>query len=154
MLILDWVRELGLPGDANRLRLTDVKRFVFGERYFIEMADGRCYQDNDLERLLSVITDEFNTHNTTLLLKTGTDDHPERAHALMQIAPPRITASDPLGQRGDTALEVIPMFGGVFTASSGVLPVPQIEAIVASVREAVTFYNLSGDWTKYRKENL
>lgn len=154
MLILDWVQALGLPCEAARLRLSSVKRFVFGERYYVEMDDGRIYQDNDLERVLTMMRDEFNLHNTTLLLKTGRDDHPEHAYALVQIASGSPTAKDPLGQRSQRVLQVLPMFSGVFSAASGVLPTPDIDAVVASVRDAITFYNLSGDWEQFKKDNL
>lgn len=154
MLIVDWVSSLGLPCEASRLRLPDVKRFVFGEFYAIEMSDGRSYQDNDLERILQVMHDEFHIHNTTLLLRTGNDDHPEKVYPLVQLVSHGASRSDPLGQRTSRVLQVLPMFNSVFSAASGVLPAPDIEAVVASVRDAVTFYNLSGDWTQYKKDNL
>ena len=146
MLLVDWVRSLGLPFDARRLQLGMVQRFVFGERYAVEMADGRVYEDADLDRMLQMVHDEFMSYNVMQLLHKG--EVTDGCYMKLQIGTTRPTARDPLGQNSDRVLEVIPVsLEHIATAGS-------VAENIERIRQAVTFYNLSGDWTQYHKENL
>lgn len=154
MLLIEWARQLGLPiirEHPEGLSLDNILRFVFGERYVIQMKDGRSYEDKNLEAILEVMADEFRVYNTTLLLQQGTADaglFPKVE--LLNIGGNIMT--DPLGNRKSLSLCVSVVTG---RPSSTVLPPPDIEAVVTMVREAVTMYSLVGDWgDNHRKDNL
>jgi hypothetical protein len=138
MLLAEWLKELGAPmnpGEVARSSLTDIKGFIFSEdAYFVEMHDSRKYQDNDLVRLLSMIRDEFHTHNTTAILKGG-----ERLHPQIEFP----------FQKGKQQMFVRPV---VWTAA---IPPPDLDLILEQLERNVTYFNLSGSFQPpMHKDNL
>lgn len=152
MLLTSWAHEIGLPtprgGDHGSL--DQILRFVFGEHYLIQMRDGRSFEDKTLEPILAIMADEFRVHNTTMVLQGN-------AHMLKEGFYPKVEmlavganiVTSPLGSAKDVSLVV-----SVVQGWDNPLPPPDIEGIVEMVREKVTFFSLTGEWTIYKKDNL
>lgn len=138
MTLAEWLKELGTPANQGNVAyssLADIKGFVFTEdAYFIEMTDGRTYQDNDLDRFLSMIRDEFTTYNTTAILKGSDRRHPQVEYPF---------------QKGKQQMFVRPV---VWTA---VVPPPDLDPFIEMIERNVTFFNLTGSFQpSMNKDNL
>lgn len=150
MLLCEWVAELGLPCDRSRMHLGQVQRFIFGERYAVEMTDGRVYEDKDLDRLLEVVHSEFTAHNNAVIIGTGITNHPDILEPHMEVR--SIGARRGIGRADQRSLCIVPMMiGRLPTALRNAV---NMDELVTVVRDAITFYNLSGDWTSFKKDNL
>lgn len=143
MLLRTWLDEQGITSLA-RASLAEVEYFAFGEdAYYVRMRAGNTFQDNDLERMLSVIKDEFVAVNTTVLL---------RQHGHMFI--PSVSYEAPLQRVGlaprrNTELRITAKEGG-----RGGFETFDIETFIDNVRQCVTVFNVSGEWTNFRRPNL
>lgn len=157
MMLTQWVTELGLPFERSRMTLDRVQRFVFGETYYVEMQDGRCYEDKDLERLLGMMREEFTVYDNTAILQSTS--HTVRPHIELRDLSTRPGRG--IGHMNRRSLCVIPVLVSPESilvnpgTSAGVWAFePLIENLDTVVRDAVTFYNLSGEWTMFKKDNL
>lgn len=134
MLLREWVLQTGAPS-AERVSLSDIKHFAFGEdAYYIEVMDGRKYQDNDLDRMLQLIYDEFNASRTTATLKGA-----GRVLSPMMEFP---------FTKGKPEMHIRPV------EWTGVLPPPDLDVFIETMRQQITWFNLSGKWTNFAKDNL
>lgn len=132
MLLREWLAQTGARS-IERVALTDIKHFAFGEDYYIEVMDGRKFQDNDLDRMLELIYDEFNASKTTAMLKGG------RVLSPMMEFP--FVAGKPV-------MHVRPV---EWTSQ---LPAPDLDVFIETMRQQITWFNLSGKWTNFGKDNL
>lgn len=134
MLLRDWLQQLGARS-VERSSLGEIQHFEFGEdRYVVKMQDGRQYQDNDLERILSVIRDEFHTYNTTALLKGRQQMHPAVEYPFV---------------KGKQQMHIRPV---VWTAA--VTP-PDLDLWIEQIERNVTYFNLTGRFQPpMAKDNL
>jgi hypothetical protein len=135
MLLREWLLEIGARS-TERTTLSDIKGFVFTEdAYFVEMHDGRTFQDNDLSRILSLIRDEFRTNNTTSTLRGfGQPMHPAIEFPF---------------QKGKQQMFVRPV---VWT---NVIPPPELDLVIEMLERNVTFFNLTGSFQPtMKKDNL
>lgn len=135
MLLRQWLEELGARS-VERATLKDIKHFTFGEdAYTVEMQDGRVYQDNDLDRILTVIRDELNVHNNNVLLKGQGD----RMHPAIEYP----------FSKGKQIMVVRPV---VWTAS---VPPPELDLLLEQLQQNITYFNLTGQFTPpMKKDNL
>jgi hypothetical protein len=147
MLLTSWQRGLGLPVRGDKSSLDQILRFVFGERYLIQMKDGRSFEDRNLGMMLEIMADEFRVYNTTSLLHGGSWDIGIFPKVELLAVASNITQG--IGNRKDVSLVVSTVEGW-----KGMLPPPTIEGVVDMVRHSVTMYSLTGDWDTYKKENL
>ena len=134
MLLRQWLEELGVPRPTN-VSLGTIQQFEFGEdRYVVKMQDGREYQDNDLDRILSMIRDEFHTQNMTAILKGGPRMHPSIEYPFV---------------KGKPQLHIRPV---VWTAA---VPPPELDLMIATLAHNITFFNLTGQFQQpMAKDNL
>lgn len=135
MLLRQWLQELGMPGaERSPLALKDIHYFDFGEDRYVIKTQDREFQDNNLERLLSVLRDEFHTHNMTAILKGGERLHPSVEYPFAQ---------------GKQFMRVRPV---VWTA---VVPPPDLDNLIEALERNITFFNLTGQFQQpYCKDNL
>lgn len=109
--------------------LQQVRAFVFGEYYLIELHNGKKFDVRDFETILSILRDEFELWR-------------EQWVPSMQIKPQqRFVAKWHV-------LEITPVQKGNF------LPAPPVQHMVEQVRQAVTMFNLTGSWGQFNKGNL
>lgn len=138
MLLREWLQELGYQDRTvlDFCRLENIRFFRFNEdAYSVHMLDEHVYQDNDLERLLSVIRDEFRVFNTTVTLKNA--------------GLPRGPAIEYPFLRGKPCMLVRPVVW------NELLPMPDIDAVVNQLRMNVTYFNISGSFQPpMNKDNL
>lgn len=134
MLLREWLEQLG-SRTTEHASLKKIQHFEFGEdRYVVKMQDGREYQDNDLERMLSVIRDEFHTHNTTAILKGGERLHPSIEYPFV---------------KGKQLMHIRPV---VWTAA---VPPPDLDLLIEQLERNITFFNLTGTFQQpMKKDNL
>lgn len=153
MLLREWLIEIGARS-TERTTLPDIKGFVFTEdAYFVEMNDGRTFQDNDLSRILSVIRDEFRTYNTTATLRGGGQPmHPAIEFPLM-ASKGVPSKSDPFGQRGHIRVNQQMFVRPVVWTN--LIPPPELDVVIEMLERNVTFFNLTGSFQPaMKKDNL
>lgn len=151
MLLTEWARETGLPTHrGNHGSLDQILRFVFGEHYLIQMHDGRSYEDKTLDPILGILADEFRVHNTTMVLKGNVNMMRDGFFPKVEtLAVGSNIVTSPIGNAKERSLVV-----SVVKGWDNPLPPPDIEGIVQMIREKVTFFSLTGEWSMFKKDNL
>lgn len=130
MLLTEWIGELGHSRQVMPASLSDVSMFLFGTQYYVQLRTGMGYQDNDLERLLQLMRDEFVAHNTLALLREDRSElypHMSVERGRESVIAPRLVVR-PVSWTGASTEP------------------PDIDETITKIRDAVTFYNLSSEW--------
>lgn len=104
-----------------------VSHFSFGEHYTVHLDDGHGYAVPDLELMLTIVVEAFEVRPDCV---------------------PRLelrTRGSGIGQARQRELVVTPV-----RRHAGV----PLDEVVQRIRRLVTYYNLSGSWDPFRRENL
>ena len=151
MLLTDWMTATGVPVPRGRTgHLNEILRFVFGEHYLVQMKDGRSFEDKTLDPILEIMADEFRVHNTTRVLRGDINIQSQGYFPKVEMLSVGANfVTGPIGKKSDVSLVV-----SVVQGWPGPLPPPDIECVVQMVREAVTFFSLTGEWSIFKKDNL
>jgi hypothetical protein len=132
MLLAEFIGRAHVQIDDDRQEPVDlhkVRAFVFGEYYLIAMRNGKSYDVRDLETILAIMHDEFALWRNQWMPS-------------VEI----VSGAKLKGQ--ERRLEVKAEQPGSF------LPPPPVPSVVASVRRAVTMFNLTGSWDQFNRSNL
>lgn len=133
MLLAEFVGRSDVDLDDDRRKAVDlhqVRAFVFGKFYEIQLINGKTYDVRDLEVILSVIHDEFELWKH-------------------QWVPDVQIQSLGNFNSKNRQLVVKAEVKGSF------LPVTiPTKTTIDRIRQAVTMYNLTGSWDQFNKGNL
>lgn len=133
MLLAEFVGRTDVELDEDRRKAVDlhqVRAFVFGKFYEIQLINGKTYDVRDLEVILSIIHDEFELWKNQWI--------PE-----VQIKS--------LGNFNSKNRQLVVKA----EVKGSFLPVTiPVKSTIDRIRHAVTMYNLTGSWDQYTKGNL
>lgn len=133
MLLADYLDQCDnvAPSVPRRVYIIAGATFEFGERYSIIDHKGVTLDIPVLDDILSIMRDEM----------------------IAERALPRIGMSDLVAQRvRDGAKQRYRQL--VVSGTAAGYSNEGVEAKVEQVRQAVTMYNLTGEWTMFAKDNL
>lgn len=130
-----WISEI-LGREYRPLTMSDVEFFGFGEAgYYVELHNGAAHFDNDLDRLLDVMQRLWYATSQCGYLMSYEDSQ-------------RRPGGPTIGRRKNTILMVKP------THSAVAMNEHELAEMTDRIRQAVTIFNLTGEWDRPFKANL
>lgn len=130
MLLADYIHDVAFPNlPKPMIALAQIARFEFGESYTVCLYSGVSFSIPDLDIIIDIMVSEFERSGAWAETSfSGPDFRFKKVVPRMLLVTAAPDKTDIVGK--------------------------PIREVAEQVRQAVTYYNLAGEWTTFSKDNL